>query len=121
MILKKYVLKDNGQIIDVVDNRGFNYSSSEFGEHYGSICLKNIQWGEEYPDENIITSDNILDFISQGDLLDLGGPVVQVVEIEKDTGNYILYGGDIMDKNYKQIKSLLKKQPNGNYITYNKD
>lgn len=118
MILKKYVLKDNGQIVDVIDNRGFTYSSSDFGEHYGSIWGTKIQYGEEYPDENIITSDNILDFTSQGDLLDLGGPVVQVIGIEKDTGNYILYGGDIIDKNYKQIKSLLKKQPNGNYITY---
>ena len=111
MELKRYVFEeDTNKIIDVCMLDGYSYC--------GFLWMKLVKYGEQYPSDDIITSDNPIDFLKSDDLIVIDNCIVHVKKVEnmmEETGRIYLMDGRIFDKNYPYITGMYKKQLNGDY------
>ena len=131
MELKKYVLTDRNNIVDL--SKGFNYANG----HVGKFILKDDIVYSQYDDNCNLrtyckikkTSDNILDLVEVGDLLgvlpikngmlDLNGikeEIVMVTILKTSKINTIFSNRGDIPKN--EILAIYKRQSNGDYKRY---
>lgn len=127
MEIKKYVLTHKGEIYDVRKG-GVKGNSSLYGgweEDRGTYVGHTIEVGEDYPIENETikgfitkTSDNILDLVEVGDLVEeYDNTLIKVKEI-------IIVNGEIEFTNFDypifdyEVNAIYKKQPNGDFKRY---
>lgn len=119
MELKKYVFEeDTNNIIDVCMLDGYSYCGFTRHENSSFVWTQLVKYGEQYPSDDIITSDNPIDFLKSDDLIVIDNCIVHVKKVEnmmEETGRIYLMDGRIFDKNYPYITGIYKKQLNGDY------
>jgi hypothetical protein len=112
MILKKYVLLKNKMLLDKDKSNKIYFDYGKDIARYWYVVNK----GHEYAlrDEDIIkTSDNILDFIDVGDLIETSKTIIRV-----DGITYLGAFETLASREYSDVKAFYKRQPNGDYKKY---
>ena len=123
MKLKRYVMLKNGMIInehrpDTFRNKGFEYVESR---------TDNILWWRCFDEEDVIkTSDDILELIEVGDLVEIDGMngiyYINEIDVSREDGLKSFVCDQIhgywYDFNETEIITIYKRQPNGDYKRY---
>lgn len=115
MILKRYVLTKDKRIIDVLETGGFVRYGCDVSESSATLYSEIIHYGEDYPEDDIITAHDIIYLIEVGDLVETRDGIMNVEKIKCNGALFILCR-DIIDKN--EILAIYKRQINGDFIRY---
>jgi len=117
MKLKRYVLTDDQQIYDLT-KLSYYKSIDGVNERY-QIPSRNPYTSEtESLNYRVIeTSDNIIDLVEKGDMVEAKtGDEFVVVKVDKQNNFTIYTYNDFIQKHF--ITAIYKRQPNGDYKRY---